>query len=467
MRCVPVAAVVLLALLAATTGMATAASVAATTDAPAASQDDGDGGTPGDAPDDRTDAQSLATEETVNGTLADGDDVDWYAVDVAAGEAVVATLALTNATENQSVRLDLYDESGQLATETEEDKMSGPRWVAGESPGSQVRPVAHAPDVAEYDGTYYVRVAESRWNETAENESTPYNLTVETDALDQHDPNENGSMATPLELGETFEGVVAPFDHDVYAVSLEEGRNYTVTFNYTSDPYRGYVKQLRFAADPATITDDDEREGEIITEFTRNRTATFTAPESGTHYIRLGQSGITATLLERNDYRLTVVATDSESGSEDGETPPQDGDESGDGTDDDGSTDDGSDGDADEPMPTPTDEPAGEEPADDGPDDTATAETTPERAGETDGPGDRDPTASPPEDDEQLSPSDTDTADGNVGDEASPTERAGAGTPSPSASPTSNAGPGFGLAAALAGLLGLAGLAARRDRRSR
>lgn len=413
----------------------------------------GDGGQPGDAADERTDARQIEAGETVEGNLSDGDDVDWYAVDATAGEAVVATLELLNVSGNRSVEINVYDPSGNLGTEEERDKMSGPERVAGKRPGSTEEPTADAPDVAESTGTYYVEVRESWWNETDEGVSSPYTLAVTTEALDQYDPNENASTATSIDVGQSIEGVMAPYDHDVFAVDLIEGENYTVTFNHTNASASRFSKMMTLHTDASNVTDDDPGYGIWGHRITRNTSGTYTAQESGTHYLRLGQSGITATLLDRAEYRLTVARTDSSTDDgTDGSDDRSDG--GGAPADDSETTADGDSQTPDESAETPTDDDTAMPPQND-------SETTVE-----DGAGDGTPSGTATTTDAgtrtPADRGDTTSTDGETVTMAGGGGGSNEATTTPS--PTADGGPGFGVVVALVSLLGVASLARRRSR---
>lgn len=283
----------------------------------------------GDAPDERTNATVVSPGEHVQGNVSSGDDVDWYAVDATAGEAILPWLVLQNNTGGRGLSVSLYGPDGEPLGERTADKMSGLSAVAGEGPRGRQDARAVSPDVVEADGTYYVEVRENQWNRTDDDVSSPYNLTVETRSLDAHDPDENASTATPMEIGQSVEGVVAAYDHDVFAVTLTAGQNYTVTFTHLEDDAADtYLKEVRLFADPANVTDattPGSPGGPIVVERGGDDEGTFTAQRSGIHYLRIGQSSNTAELTNLDPYRMTIVVDASSSGGDGDATGTADG----------------------------------------------------------------------------------------------------------------------------------------------
>jgi hypothetical protein len=274
---------------------------------------------------DRSNPEQLATGQTVETTLPEGENAThWYAVDVTAGHAVVAELNALNTT-NRTVKVQLYDASGDPVNEHRADQICGPDNLAGQVDCGN-RTTAVAPNVAEYSGTYYVLVSKGSDPESDSDNPVPYNLTVRTHEMDSHDPNENGSTATPVALDEDVTGVGAVFDQDVYAVDLEPGVNYTVVVNTTDpDGSETFSKRLLVGTEAANVTDaewgdpHDRNYTASTSHFAESQRLTFTAETAGTHYVVLGQSGLGYDLLEEDRYRLRVVrTTDEESGGGDG-----------------------------------------------------------------------------------------------------------------------------------------------------
>lgn len=396
-----VAAVVVVGALLA--GSVTAAGVLAGTTAPAAE----------DAPDEMADAEPLTYNETVEGNISNGDDVDWYRVDATAGDALIATM-YGHENDNRSYAVQLYTASGAEVTHVNAEGGDGTEYVGGNTlQGGQGRQPVLGVDVAEYDGPYYVKVSwydRAATEETNESLTVPYNLTVTTNDLDEHDPNENGTTATPISLGQPTAGVIASYDQDVYAVDLDGGTNYTVQYNAT---HNSWQQALGVFADAANVTHESriipvEGARYVNHAIMENGTLQFTPEQDGTYYLAIGQYRGTVKFLTEDSYTVTVEPTNASNGTD---SSPDDG------------TDDGTgDGSGDGPTDvTATTTDAGTRSATDG--DATETETT------TVGPG-----------------------------------GGGSGSPSPTASPTEGGGPGFGVAVALVSLLGVALLATRRLR---
>jgi len=280
----------------------------------------------GDADDSRANATRIETGESVEGSLPPADDADWYAVNATAGEALLARLRLPNETEGRSVSVHLYGPGGEQVTERQHDGLPGPLYIAGRGPKGMQDNTAEAPDVAEVNATYYIRVKSTRYAEPR-TDCYCYGLTVAAVDLDSSEPNENGPTATRLALNESVDAAIAPYDHDVYAVNLTAGAEYTVTYEgLDSEDEDVFTKQLRFGTNASNASYDtrDRMEYTGAETFGRERTVTIEAQESGTHYLLVAQSDVNAQLLERDGYRLTVTRTDSASGEESGENGTDD-----------------------------------------------------------------------------------------------------------------------------------------------
>lgn len=284
--------------------------------------------TPDDAEpnDDRASATELQDGDEVNGSLDAGGDVDWYAVETTAGHGLIANLTLTSHSSNQSVRVDLYDPDGNQIGAIPRDRLSGPSNQAGYyEPMSVYRDfTARVADVAEANATYYVRVARTEWDD--ESGDVTYALGVNTVTLDGHDPNEDGATATQVTPGETAEAVFAPYDSDVYAVTVPAGTNVTVTV--VAD---ARLEKALFVSDTAATIDDDTYDGEYLLvkdPFSFRAVVTFTAEEGGTYYVQLVQGDTNTRLVTQEPYSLTVeTSTDDGDGSDggDGTDRPKDG----------------------------------------------------------------------------------------------------------------------------------------------
>ena len=300
-------------------GVAGAGVVAsATADAATAGADGASGGVaPNDSPENVT---RLAYGETATAELAAGG-VDWYAVDGRAGRALVASLRLRESFPGSALRVDVVKPDGAVGTESPNDGIDGPPNVAGAARPVEARAAAVGVDVMETNDTYYVRVSESRYNETDGDAVYRYNLTVETETLDEYEPNENGETATPIRVGETVDAVLTGYDSDVYAVDVTAGRTYDVSVD--TGGVHNLEKQLMVYDDAADADDgfDYRPNGTTVAydEHLFEGTVSFTAERDGTHYLHLVEGNTNPSLFQRSNYSLTVTET--------GATPPDDGEE--------------------------------------------------------------------------------------------------------------------------------------------
>ena len=297
-----------------------------------------DGATAGVEPNDAPgNATPLAYGETVTAELAAGEE-DWYAVDGRAGRALVARLELRESFPGSAIQVDVVDPDGTVGTEIPNDGIDGPPNVAGAERPVDARATAVGVDVMETNETYYVRVSESRYNETDDDAVYRYNLTVGTETLDAYEPNEDGRTATPIELGETVDAVLTGHDSDVYAVNATAGRTYNVTVE-TQNHTHNLEKQLIVYDHAADAVDDPDRapNGTPVAydEHLFEGTVSFTAERNGTYYVQLVEGDTNPYLFQRSNYSLTVNETsappvDGGDGDGPGELPPE-GDADGDG----------------------------------------------------------------------------------------------------------------------------------------
>lgn len=394
-----------------------------------------------DAPDDRENAEPLAYDETIEANLSDGEDVDWYRVNATAGNALVATV-YGHENENRSYSVRLYTASGAEVTEQNAELGDGVEFVGGDTfEGARGRQPVLGVDVTEYDGPYYVKVSwHDDHNEEQINESlsVPYNLTVTTRDLGQHDPNENATSATPISVGQSTTDVIAPYDQDVYAVELEAGTNYTVRYEGAAETTMRKAMGIFAGADNVTeagVNDPVEGADYAHPKFIGNQTLRFTAREDGTYYVVLGQYQGTVKFLVEDSYTLTVERTDDSSDAGDSTDTP---------------TANRSDGDT--PGGSPADEPAAGSPTASHTADQESPGGTPTRTGESasDGTPTRRSTDTGPGTASPTDRQDATAADG-PGD-------GGGLTPSP----TGGAGAGFTAVLALLAALAVTAFVGRR-----
>ena len=284
---------------------------------------------PNDSP---ANATPVVYGEQVNATLSSPSDVDYYAVNVTAGDAILPRLQLKNPPEGGVVEVDIVAPDGEVTTEIQNDVLSGPHNNAGPATlgGGDT---AYTGDVAESNGTYYVRVREATntvagMRETNASDTYRYSLTVNRSAVDEYEPNENGTTATPIEVGETLDAAFAGYDSDVYAVNVTAGDDYTVEVSTTELGDRYATKALyvyanrsqpvddpavEFAEDGKSPYDFHRPNGTTVADSTIRTTApsvSFTATENGTYYIQIVQNKRNYDLISLDDYAITVTRTD-------------------------------------------------------------------------------------------------------------------------------------------------------------
>ena len=265
--------------------------------------------------DELANATPLAYNETVNGTLSSGSDVDYYAVNATAGDGLIPRLALENMFNESVIAVDIVNSNGEVSTELISDMIHGPNNLAGQArPPDSPHATATAADTMESGGTYYVRVQESQLAETPGNVTYRYNLSATTENLDQYDPNEEAANASVLDLGTNANATVTGYDEDVYAVELTAGQNYTV--NFSAPGAAGYEEKplplsLLVYTNASAIGEGELSDSEDVIAgdggFFAQQTVTFTAEKNGTHYIELVPYGTSNDLLATTNYTLSVT----------------------------------------------------------------------------------------------------------------------------------------------------------------
>ncbi|WP_248903715.1 hypothetical protein [Halocatena marina] len=250
--------------------------------------------------DSRATATAIDVGQTETGTIEQGD-VDWHAVEVESGKSIFANLTLT--TENEEdLEFELYNPDGERIGEGPADLMvpgyHTMRMVTGGT--------AMGGDVAEQSGTYYVRIQPAGNNF---NESTDYELTVETTELDENDPNEQPNTATQIEADETIAGVLSGSDRDTYAIDLEKGETITVSAEYDGS----FTPSTSLVGPNAS---DVELDPYYDTEYSlahepigRDHELTYTAMTTGTHFLRVNpniESSTIVTFDEKASYEMSV-----------------------------------------------------------------------------------------------------------------------------------------------------------------
>jgi hypothetical protein len=258
-----------------------------------------------DSDDSRANATMIDVGETVNSTLASGNDSDWYAVDLENGQGFTAFLEHTNRKDpSAEVSFDVYAPNGDRIGEAPFDR---PLRAYQTSPAA---PSAYGGDVVEQSGTYYIRVQGI--------EGANYSLNVNTVPLDEYDPNEQPDSATAIESGDTISGLLTGYDRDVYAIDAQKGDTITIEFNQSD----GFTTAL-YVADPTVpspMSEDYYFEENLIAKndpFTEGPT-TFTANQTGTYYIKVvpyAEDSTASTFFRNATYEMTVnVSSQSDTG---------------------------------------------------------------------------------------------------------------------------------------------------------
>lgn len=270
---------------------------------------------PNDTPENAT---HIEYNETVDGTLSANDTVDYYAVNGSAGDGLITRLQLQRYPEDSTLQVDFVNPTDEVSFEHTGDLMGGMENRVGAYPHYRETTEALAADTMEYNDTYYVRVEIRNLNETAANDTFEYNLSAETTELDSHDPNENASTATQLGLGETVNGTITGYDHDVFAVNLTAGQNYTVDYDHTA----GHGAEQSVSVWSRSPVDADEYHGHWTVENGQkvastqslhgsSATLNVSAETNGTHYVVVDHSGSSVRLLDKSKYGLTVTPQES------------------------------------------------------------------------------------------------------------------------------------------------------------
>lgn len=235
-----------------------------------------------------------ATATIYEGRLDEGNQRDTYPFEASAGEGIELGMTVRNLAPGRDARMTLVDPDGTEIGELPTDNPNRGAYVTNaEEPdlGSTVV----GGDVAERSGGYCVRVTGADGTVT---EPIEYELSIRIVELDRFDPNEDRESATPLESGETVEGVIAGYDHDWFAVEANEGDELTIDYEV--------VREVDLF-DQALVL---HTPGDETVEIDGSQ-ATVTATESGTYYLHVGPDDQTtaADFLSKESYRLTIDVT--------------------------------------------------------------------------------------------------------------------------------------------------------------
>ena len=205
--------------------------------------------------DDRSQATDITPGSTVDGEIPTQDDVDWYAFEAEAGQAIELDVDVG---PGSGLNFDLHDPDGEGIDD-------------GGTRGSDASVQAGTPALE--TGTYYLRV--SHWTGDG---ATEYSAEVRTITTSDREPNEVRERASDISVGERVEASITPGDVDWYAFEAEAGQ----AINLTGEigPENGAKFNIR---DP-----DDRRIGGVRGSDT-SLVAGTTSPTSGTHFLRVSQ----------------------------------------------------------------------------------------------------------------------------------------------------------------------------------
>jgi hypothetical protein len=167
---------------------------------------------------------SGGTETTHEGTLDEENRRDTYSFEATAGEGIEFEMTVLNLEPGRDARMTLPDPEGNEIGELPTDDPNRGAYVTDAE--LEIDSVVGG-DVAERTGDYCVRVTGADGTVI---ESIEYELTTRTVGLDRFDPNEDRENATPIETGETIEGVIAGYDHDWFAIEANESDKLSIVY---------------------------------------------------------------------------------------------------------------------------------------------------------------------------------------------------------------------------------------------
>lgn len=247
----------------------------------AASGEEHDGEEPGDGTD--------GTATTYEGTLDEENQQDAYSFEASVGEGIELVLTVRNLEPGRDARMVLLDPDGNEIGEFPTDRPNIGAYVTN---AEFEIDTAAGGDVAEQTGSYCVRVTGADGTVA---DPIEYALSIEMVELDRFDPNEDRESTTPIETGETIEGVIAGYDHDWFAVEANEGDELAIDYEIVREADLFDQALVLHTPDGETVEIDGSR-------------ATVTAATGGTYHLHVGPDDETtaADFLAKEAYRLTI-----------------------------------------------------------------------------------------------------------------------------------------------------------------
>jgi hypothetical protein len=242
--------------------------------------------------------QRIEVGEPVKNTITSTEGTDWYAVKIEKGQGFTVSLEHTNRKNpTAEMSFEIYNPNGEPIGEAPFNRPLRAYHT------SSAAASAYGGDVARRSGTYYISVDGKK--------GAHYSLTVNTVALDRHDPNERSAFATPIEKGSTISGILTGYDRDVYAIDLQKGESVTVEYNST-----GKIKPTLWVAGSGVAKKSgsprDYSFGKYTIASARSDVGTdltFTANRTGTYYLKVVpyfERSTASTFFESATYRLAI-----------------------------------------------------------------------------------------------------------------------------------------------------------------
>lgn len=241
-------------------------------------------------------SHQITPGDTVRGTT--DSTATTYTVDLTEGEGVRVALTHENRTDSgESLSVSISDPRGTEIGAIPADSRGAYRTTPGTT-------TAVGGAVAEQTGTYTITVTGAS--------DADYSLSIETNQLDAHDPNERPGVATRIESNTTTSGVLTGYDRDVYAIDLQA--NQTVTVSSSSE---GALESALWVAGP-NATDQTHRAHEhsfgaaTITGTPVGTDLTFTANRTGTYFIKAVPHPDTSNVgafFESATYEMTAIVS--------------------------------------------------------------------------------------------------------------------------------------------------------------
>jgi hypothetical protein len=169
-------------------------------------------------------ADRVSVGETVEATLSNGSDVDYFKFEADAGQELAITVSVPNA--SQGLGIQVFEEGASLET-----------LRSGINPGQQPRTFTTGATLQE-NTTYFVIVDSGlNWDGPAE-----YNFSVEVTDLAPEEPNEVAANATPYTLGENRSARRTLGDIDVYSFQAQRGEQLNASFTVTPNTTGGRIE---------------------------------------------------------------------------------------------------------------------------------------------------------------------------------------------------------------------------------